>query len=49
MQALYRDLLGRSADAAGEDFWSSVLANGDDLALAANLAASDEYFSNASR
>lgn len=49
VQALYLDLLGRSTDRAGEDYWVSVLANGDDLALAANLGASDEYFTNASR
>lgn len=49
VQALYLDLLGRSTDRAGEDYWVEVLANGDDLALAANLGASDEYFANASR
>ncbi len=49
VQALYRELLGRSTDEGGENFWSNVLANGDDLALAANLAASNEYFTNASR
>lgn len=47
VQALYGELLGRGTDQGGEDFWSAVLANGDDLALAANLAASDEYFSKA--
>ena len=47
VQTLYGQLLGRGTDIGGEDFWSGVLANGDDLALAANLAASDEYFANA--
>jgi hypothetical protein len=49
VQALYLRLLGRSTDRSGEDHWVAVLANGDDLTLAANLAASDEYFTNASR
>ncbi len=47
VQALYQSLLGRASDAGGETFWAGVLANGDDLALAANLAASDEYFDKA--
>lgn len=47
VQALYQALLGRGTDAGGEDFWAEVLLNGDDLALAANLAASDEYFDKA--
>lgn len=49
VQALYQDLLGRGTDAGGEEFWAGVLLNGDDLALAANLAASDEYFDNAAK
>ena len=47
VQALYQDLLDRGTDAGGEEFWAGVLLNGDDLALAANLAASDEYFDKA--
>lgn len=47
VQALYQSLLGRGTDIGGEDFWAEVLLNGDDLALAANLAASDEYFDKA--
>ncbi len=49
VQALYQDLLGRGTDAGGEAFWAGKLLNGDDLALAANLAASDEYFDKAAR
>ncbi len=49
VQALYRDLLGRSSDRGGEDYWSGVLEHGDDLALAANLASSEEYFGRAQR
>ncbi len=47
VQALYQSLLGRGSDAGGETFWAGVLVNGDDLALAANLASSDEYFDKA--
>lgn len=47
VQRLYQELLGRGTDAGGEAFWAGVLLNGDDLALAANLAASDEYFNRA--
>ena len=47
VQALYQELLGRGTDNGGETFWAGVLSNGDDLALAANLAASDEYFNRA--
>jgi len=47
VQNLYRELLDRGSDLGGETFWAGVLANGDDLALAANLAASDEYFERA--
>lgn len=50
VQRLYQDLLGRSVDAGGAEFWSSVLIkSGDDLQLAANLAASVEYYNNASK
>lgn len=47
VQALYAALLGRGSDVSGEDYWAEILLNGDDLALAASLAASDEYFDNA--
>jgi len=49
VQALYQELLGRGTDGGGEDFWAGVLVNGDDLALAASLASSDEYFANAAK
>lgn len=49
VQRLYRDLLGRPSDRGGEDYWSVVLQHGDDLALAADLAGSDEYFAKAQR
>lgn len=41
---LYAQFLGRSPDAAGLDYWAGVLQSGNDLALAAELAASEEYF-----
>lgn len=44
VDALYEDLLGRRADAGGRHHWAGVLADGDDLALATHLAASQEYF-----
>ena len=47
--SLYRDLLGRGPDAAGRDFWTGVLENTDDVALAIELATSNEYFTNATR
>lgn len=40
---LYQRFLGRSPDQAGLEYWSGVLKSGDDLALAAFLASSDEY------
>ena len=46
---LYQQFLGRNPDAAGLAYWSRILESGDDLALAANLASSEEYFSRASR
>lgn len=49
VQALYETLLDRRSDASGETYWAEILGNGDDLALAANLASSDEYFRLASR
>lgn len=41
---LYLRLLARPVDRAGANFWTDYLVNGDDVALAANLAASDEYY-----
>ncbi len=41
---LYQTFLGRNPDAGGLEFWSERLGDGNDLALAAQLAASDEYF-----
>ncbi len=43
VESLFVDLLDRAPDSAGHDFWAEVLLDGDDIALAANLAASDEY------
>jgi hypothetical protein len=40
---LYQRFLGRGPDAAGLAYWVEQLASGDDLALAASLAASAEY------
>ena len=40
----YRDLLGRSADPAGRDFWARQFETIDDIELTALLTASDEYF-----
>ena len=44
---LYRQVLGRGPDAGGLSFWSGQLLTRDDVALAAELAASDEYFRKA--
>lgn len=41
---LYQRLLGRSPESVGAGYWANYLANGDDVALAANLATSDEYY-----
>lgn len=41
---LYQKFLGRDPDSAGLTYWAEQLSSGDDLALAANLAASAEYF-----
>jgi hypothetical protein len=45
--ALYRRLLGRTPDGAGLAYWVALLATREDVALAASLAASDEYFDRA--
>ena len=48
VRALYLDLLGRGPDAGGVAFWADVLLRtGDDVGLAVELAASDEYFARA--
>jgi hypothetical protein len=45
----YRSVLGRGPDAGGHAYWADVLLRHDDVALAAHLAASDEYFRLAQR
>ena len=40
---LFDRLLDRAPDAAGHRYWAGVLLNGDDISLAASLAASAEY------
>ena len=47
VQDLYQLLLGRAADPGGLDYWSTQLASLDDIALAALLSSSDEFFWNA--
>ncbi|MCU1452101.1 MAG: hypothetical protein JWN46_247 [Acidimicrobiales bacterium] len=47
VDALYLKLLGRRPDAAGEAYWADRILVDGDLALAANLAASDEYLARA--
>ncbi len=44
---LYRQVLGRDPDAGGLAYWSQQLLSKDDVSLAAELAASDEYFRRA--
>lgn len=43
--ALYQQVLGRNPDGGGLAFWADQLLTRDDVALAAELAASAEYFS----
>lgn len=45
VDALYRQVLDRAADSGGRDFWVEELLRVGDVALAAHLAASDEYYS----
>ena len=46
--SFYEQLLGRAADDAGLSFWTQRLSsNGDESAVAAGIAASDEFFSRA--
>jgi hypothetical protein len=44
---LYATLLGRAPDAGGLQYWTAALLRYDDVVLAANLAASDEYVARA--
>ena len=41
---LYQQVLGRGTDGEGLSFWAGQLLTRDDVALAAELAASEEYF-----
>lgn len=45
VEDLYRQVLDRAADSGGRDFWVEELLRVGDVALAAHLAASDEYYS----
>ena len=45
--ALYQQLLGRAPDDGGLSFWTQQLSNGNESAVAAGIAASDEFFSRA--
>jgi len=47
--ATYRAVLGRGPDPAGLAHWADELRRVDDVALAAHLAASDEFFRSAQR
>ncbi len=49
VEALYQDLLGRAGDAAGVAHWTPIVLKQGDLALAASLASSQEYYLKASR
>lgn len=44
---LYRTLLGRAPEQGGWDYWAGVIPAKGDLALAANLASSYEYYGRA--
>jgi SpoIID/LytB domain protein len=45
VDALYRQVLDRAPDSGGRSFWVGELLRVGDVALAAHLAASDEYYS----
>lgn len=45
VEALYRQVLDRASDRGGREFWVEELLRVGDVALAAHLAASDEYYS----
>ncbi len=47
VRSLYVKFLGRGPDSGGLAYWAEVLNSGDDLALAAYLASSEEYFNKA--
>lgn len=47
VDGLYTKVLGRLPDGAGRQFWVGELLRLDDVALAANLASSDEFFTKA--
>lgn len=49
VDGLYRSLLGRAAEPAGIAHWTPVVLARGDLALAASLASSEEYFLKAGR
>jgi peptidoglycan hydrolase-like amidase len=44
VDALYQQVLDRAADSAGRSYWVDQLLRVGDVALAAHLAASDEYY-----
>ena len=46
---LYHEVLQRDPDPAGIEFWAQKLLTVDDVSLAAHLAASDEFYRNASQ
>lgn len=45
--ALYSEILNRAPEAAGMDYWSGQIVSLGDIALAAHLAASEEYYRRA--
>jgi hypothetical protein len=47
VDSLYQRVLGRIPDPAGRQFWTGELLRVDDVALAAELASSDEFFTKA--
>ncbi len=47
VDGLFRQILGRAPDPGGRDYWTRQLLTLGDVALAANLAASEEYYRNA--
>ena len=48
VKGLYETLLGRGPDRSGWDYWSRKIRGEGDLALAAHLASSAEYYTRAS-
>ncbi len=47
VKELYEVLLGRDPDVGGWDYWAGLIGGSGDLALAASLASSDEYYDRA--